>query len=372
MDCPNNCILYDWLTFSNLAWTYDDAVDFLNLRGDGWVMGLASRYRYAERAQLNGIHIHFTPESLAGKYNAGVCVELSGQGCRAFETFSGMTMQQLCDRVRGLGLNVSRLDVAYDDFSGLIDIDKMAVQAKKFYFTSRLQVRKIVDESKISESEIAGVTVSHGSRESRIFIRCYDKKYERSRFDLDHWVRLEIMFRDENAVGFLDAQGGIGEKWAGVLRNYLMYRDPSEDSNKRRWEVSGWWSELLGNAEALKVSSKKDLEYNISKYRDFVYKHMQRTFFTMMQIDGPYMFFEMMLRGMSEDGLNDYQREMIRRYKHSDSSEFDRFKDMALEVSHQLIKEKYGVDPAAFGNDEWSLGDSVQADQAQKFLKNPL
>lgn len=367
METPKNCILYDWLTFSAPGWTFDRAVDFLNLRRDGWVKGLASRYHYAERAQLNGVHVHYTPESLVGKYNAGVCVELSGQGCRCFETFSGMDMQELCDKVRAAGLHVSRVDVAYDDFDGHIDIQKMASQAHDFHFTSRLQTRKIVDEARISETEVSGVTVSHGSRQSRIFIRCYDKKYERGRFDLDHWVRLEIMFRDENAVGFLDAPGGIGEKWAGVLRNYLMYREPSSDTNKRRWEVSPWWSELLGAAEALKVSSKKDLDYNISKFREYIYGHMRKSFLTMMKIDGPFLFMLNMLRNASEIELNDKQSELVRRFGHADPNDLQRFQDFLDEFWKEI--HPHDFDPAAYGNDEWSLGDSLQAQQAERFLE---
>lgn len=343
-EVPENCILYDWLTFSSPFIELADVQFFLGLDGQsGWVYDLPSRYHYAHRAQLNGVHIHYTPFDVTDKkYNSGCCVEFSGSGCRFFETVSHMDMQALCDQVVARGFNVSRVDIAYDDFSGLIDIEKMAEQASRFEFTSRLQAREVINSSKISESETSGISITHGSRSSHIFIRCYDKKYERSRLDLQHWVRLEIMLRDVNASGFLTATGSIGEKWSGVLNNYLQYRDRADDSNKRRWKISQWWLDLLSSAERLRLAVRKDEEYNVSKFRDFVYHHMKKTFLTALALDGPVFVLSMLSGSMaSMDTLSIKQQEIIRRFSSCDRDQLQRFIDFCQQFYSELSdKEK--------------------------------
>lgn len=337
-----NCILYDWLTFSSPLFDLDSIKDFLGLFGmSGWVDNLPSRYHYAHRAQLNGIHIHYTPADNPGKYNPGVCVEFSGSGCRFFETVSQLDMQGLCDLLISSGFHVSRVDVAYDDFQGFIDLQQMAGQASRFEFTSRCQAREIVDSSKISDSKDSGLSIMHGSRSSHIFIRCYDKRYERSRFDLPHWVRLEIMLRDANAVGFLQASGSIGEKWAGVLNNYLAYRDPTEDTNKRRWPVSEWWKTLLSSAERLSVASRKDEDYNLNKFREFVYHHMSKTFYTALMVDGPVFVLSMLKQSVkSVDELSFKHQEIIRRFSHSDLDQIHRFLDFCSQFESELTADE--------------------------------
>lgn len=298
-----NCLLYDWLTFSCKDLDLQHVLVFMGLPLTiDFQSMLGSRLRYQYRNHFHGISIHWSSDLVGVGYNAGVCVEMSGQGCRAYETYSKRSMADLVALVRQSGYNVSRVDIAYDDFSGVIPLDRMAEQARNFWFTSRLQQRKIVNESKISESEIAGLTVSHGSKSSRIYVRCYDKRVERSAFNIcDHWVRLEIQLRDENAVSFLDNPAPLGDKFSGVLREYLNYREPSDSqtTNKRMWEVSPWWTKLLGDAAAISISSKKDEEYNRDRFNEFVWS-MRNVIRTAILLDGPELFFRTIMSNMEE------------------------------------------------------------------------
>ena len=62
----------------------------------------------------------------------GVAVEMSGQGCRTFETLSTLETdamkkwRKLFDFIRSFGLKITRLDVAYDDHSGILDIGEVS------------------------------------------------------------------------------------------------------------------------------------------------------------------------------------------------------------------------------------------------------
>lgn len=325
----DNCIIYDWLTFSLPDFSLQETLSFLNLPDTiRWDEGLGSRLFYAERRAFSGISIHSTSDLDLRKLNKGCCVEMSGQGCRAYETYSGKSMSDLISRVRSAGLSVSRVDVAYDDFQGLIDIQHMAAQAREFHFTSRLQARKIVDESQFSDIEVAGLTVSHGSKSSRIYIRCYDKRIERNAMNIfPHWVRLELQLRDENAVNFLDNSDLLGFKFSGVLKNYLLYRDPVKtDTNKRRWPVSRWWSNLLGDIDTISIASKKDLDYNRDRFDDFVFDHMHNVIKTAVLLYGPVVFLRRVF-GYSEDMPTKYKR-LLSEYASADPAELQRFFDL--------------------------------------------
>lgn len=333
-DYMENSLLYDWLTFSLPDFSEPETLAFLHLPSHlSWQTGLGSRLFYQQRRFFSGISVHSTfcssdPDQAPCRLNAGCCVEMSGQGCRAYETYSGESMADLVARVRAAGFSVSRVDIAYDDFSGVIDLQHMSYQAQHFQFTSRLQARKIVDASEFSDLELSGLTVSHGSKSSRIFIRCYDKRVERNAFNIfPHWVRFEIQLRDENAIGFLDCPGDLGSKFSGLIRQYLLYRDPVPgDTNKRRWPVSSWWEKFLGDAAAFSVASKKDLDYNKDRFDAFVYDHMHNVIQCAVLCDGPLAFLRRVF-GFSEDMPSKYQR-LVSQFSTADPHELQRFLDL--------------------------------------------
>lgn len=317
VDFQENCILFDWLTFSipvfpdellgrsgsacHALWS--DVAAFLGLETQDWNADLTSSLCYEFRAACGGISIHYTTpfydSSASGKKrNLGFCVEMSGQGVRFFETFGKGSVPDLLRQILAFstkyGWNCSRLDLAYDDFTGLINLSVMADQAQVYAFTSRSQSRKIFRESS-SDPEADAITVCHGSRSSNIFIRCYDKRLERSRLDVPHWVRLEIQFRHENAIGvikFLQADS-VGNVFSGVLSNYLIYRDPNpSDSNKRRWDVSPWWEKLLRGIAPIMITEKKTVEYNFEDVQKWVHGTMSSAVKTLLALEGDSAFLD--------------------------------------------------------------------------------
>ena len=267
-----DCIIYDWLTFSTKDYSLDGILQLLGLDGVQWQQGLGSKLRYSERWSFMGMSIHWTPDNVTDR-NEGVCVEFSGQGCRAFETFGGISFENLLSWCVECGCSITRLDVALDDFSGLIDIQEMFDKANRFEFTCRTQHIQCYSDCPDQLPDHRALTICHGSRSSNVFIRCYDKRCERQAYDdYSHWVRLELQLRGENALGFVLASGSIGDRFRGVLANYLNYVDPvQEDSNKRRWPVSSWWVNLLDGAAAISIASKKDIEYNKLRLDTYVY-----------------------------------------------------------------------------------------------------
>ena len=273
MQALQNCILYDWCTASFLGADKSDIIALLGLTGCAWAdQDTGSRLRYGHRMAFDGISIHYT-DAWDTRHNQGVCVEMSGQGCRDFETFGTGDWAALFNAVAVYGGRVTRCDVAYDDFTGDIPIDIMYAMAQRFYFTARSQKLQLMAQSDDGNPDHMGISVCHGSKSSNIFIRCYDKRAEKHAWEVPHWVRMEIQIRNDDVQSFIDNPLPLGDRLSGVLSNYLNYLCPDpDDSNKRRWTVAPWWAKLLRGMEPIHVHTARDVEYNKDRLDKHIYK----------------------------------------------------------------------------------------------------
>lgn len=259
-----NLILFDWLTFSTRAHDERSILELLGLSDQPFQLLDRGRYGYSKRLFFENISILFD-----GSYQMGVCVDMSGQGCRAFESFSTISWDQLFFELRSQpdDFNISRLDCAFDDHTGLLDIDVLRDDTDDCHYRSRFRGK---GRWKV-EYGSAGCTIYHGSDRSDMRIRIYDKAAER---DLDemHWIRVEMQMRDVIASGFIDGvvSRSLGEEFRGVLRNYLCYVDPVDDVNMSRWPLTSYWDALLEGVGRISCWSAPGLSYDIFKLRDFV------------------------------------------------------------------------------------------------------
>ena len=218
-----NRVIYDWLAFTTKIHDVDAVIDLLGL-SDVSFKQFTGRYGYSDRLSFEGIHILYN-----GRVDMGVCVEMSGHGCRSWETYGSGDYERLFseinDNLSDKSMNVTRLDAAYDDFSGVLDLPYLMEAAQQGDYVSRLHDIEVIFSNK-------GCSVNHGNRrESNVFIRIYDKKMERNRDDLDHWVRCEIKLKDVCARGFAALGGDIRKNYFDVLNQYLHYVVHSEDRN---------------------------------------------------------------------------------------------------------------------------------------------
>ena len=77
-----NLILYDWLSFTCKKRDPYYFVDLLGLSKVPWELTKGAR-GYKDRLYFNCISIHFN-----GRDDMGIWCEMSGQGCRAFESLT--------------------------------------------------------------------------------------------------------------------------------------------------------------------------------------------------------------------------------------------------------------------------------------------
>lgn len=185
-------VLYDWLSFSTKRSDPWYITDLLGMKDVPWQLTKGAR-GYRDRLYFNAISIHFN-----GRDDMGVWCEMSGQGCRAFETLStldGDKWQELFATITAENMNITRLDVAYDDHSGVLDINEIIQDTRKKEYVSKSDYWEIIESAK-------GQSLQFGSPQSDTLIRIYDKARERNCLEGEHWIRVELQLRRDRAIAF--------------------------------------------------------------------------------------------------------------------------------------------------------------------------
>ena len=263
-----NSLLFDWFSFTSKKDTVSDIIVMLGLCGVPF-QETTGMHGYRSRKYYSGISIHYD------RSDGTVWVEMSGQGCRAYETYS-----TCCDWDKLFRLltndidtyNITRLDVAYDDFTGLLDQDKIIKCLQNGYVVTKFRDYGIEGESLKNDD----CTIYLGSKKSDCYVRIYNKAAERGRDDIPHWVRWEFQFRDNHAYGFIDQylqhDCDLGYTFLGVCNHYIRFLKPSAtDSNKRRWASARWWTRFIDDVKKIKVYTPHTVEYNEAKLQNYVF-----------------------------------------------------------------------------------------------------
>lgn len=256
-----NRIIYDYLTFTSQVHSVDDLIDLLGMQGVSFTLQNGF-YGYRERLFFGGVSIHYS-----GRSGMGVCVEMSGKGCRTFEEFGNGDYDAIFELIRfhlpTKEMNITRLDVAYDDFIGKLDLDVLSRDTVENHFVSRFRDWQVIQGNK-------GGSVNHGSKSSNVYIRIYDKALEQQ-VDIPHWVRLEIQMRKECACGFIQLDDMIDKKFFAVLNEYLRYIVPDiNDSNRWRIPMADYWSDFVAYDDKVSIFDKPASDFHVGKLYEYI------------------------------------------------------------------------------------------------------
>ena len=275
-----NLLLVDWLTFSTVNWSEAEILSMLQLQDIPWEERDGFRYGYRHLKTYGGMTIL----SDGHQENVGICFEFSGQGCRSFESFSSLgwmsLFQILIDEYSEF--RISRIDLAFDDHTGILDLEQLLDDTDQHRYRSRSRWWKV-------EYGSTGTTIYHGSPQSKIRVRIYDKALERGLTDGTHWVRVELLLRDYNAVGAIQSileKGELGKTFSGILSNYLVYCEESDDSNRSRWPVADYWEHLIQGAEAIHIAARPGVEYNVFRLLSYLRDQCGGAIYTWLQLEG--------------------------------------------------------------------------------------
>ena len=245
----NNTITIDYITFVWDTKTVSEAIHALGLSASTWTTK-AGHYPYAHIQRAGNISIAYDNYD-----ERGVFVTLTSQGCREFENNSSIGWTDLFGIIRGGEGHMTRLDIAFDDRTGLLDMQQMKHDRNAANYRSLLSYTA---EHRSHKENIMGMSLYFGAKGSNTNIRIYDKDAERGGLGT-HWIRVELQLRDAYADTVVKSGLSIPCIFSSVLKKYLVFLQPNPtDSNKCRWPVAPYWNTLLEGAQTLTLSCHKD------------------------------------------------------------------------------------------------------------------
>ena len=324
----HNAVLIDWLSITSKIHTVTDMMALVGFPdASTWQVG-RGMHGYTNRYWRDNISIHYNRQRSVADFLrdgghetediGGVWLEMSGSGCRAFESLSDGNYDRLFQTVinNPETMNITRLDVAFDEYDGMLDIDRICadVAAQKY------RGKKLYDTQKTFWEVIQssnGKSCQVGSPSSMVLVRIYDKLAERLgkikdpleqqkiQNEIDHWTRVEIQFRDDRAREFVKylysgvekASGEVetgealtlGQAYARVLVGYLDFGYETAargHPEKKVWHRYDYWEKLVGSVSKLSVYRKVGLGYNLQKCCEYVSRQAGNAVDALLQIYG--------------------------------------------------------------------------------------
>lgn len=320
-------VLIDWLTFSIKSAQSPQAVirKYLGLdpalfqEADFGLMG------YQRALRFNDILVLYDPRENEYFRDMGVCVSMSGNGCRTFETMSKLTIKGAKD-TQGTAstafpvlfqllaatedANISRIDIACDDREGYLCMDDIVRKVQDNEINSRMRKRTLY--LGYDGTQRSGTTVYIGAESSACRVRIYDKALERG--ESGHWVRVELVMRGDNAQAFgrqLTNAENVGKLAAQVINDKLSFID-RDDSNISRCTVCPWWRSFVDEIESVRLVARETVQHCVEHVFNWVESQVGPSLSILFQTMGWPRIFE--LAKDAAERLSDKQRFLIADY----------------------------------------------------------
>lgn len=245
MNKNKNCVHIDYVAFRKEKLTPHEAATEIGM-GNHWPFEKYVNHlpcSYKEACAFGNITICHH-----GLDQEGVLVNLSGDGCKTFEEESPIGWEALRKIATATDAYTTRLDIAYDDFSGMLNLAEIKEMRDKDKYTSRLRRNQ---ETRTGRRIEEGLTVSFGSPKSNVYIRFYDKAAEQKLQGI-HWVRAEIQLRGKHAHNAMRQDLSIDVLFASIMVKYISFKKASKtDSNRSRWPLAPFMESLVTKAQPI-------------------------------------------------------------------------------------------------------------------------
>jgi len=278
-------VLVDWLTFSVKEKDPRKVIqEFLGMDPDLFQdTGYIQFMGYSKVQRFSDILVCSEGREDNNFHDMGVCVSMSGNGCRTFETMSKLTFPGAKDKqgmesvafpvlfqllVSTEGANVSRIDIACDDHAGHLNMDDILSKFGSNEINSRMMKRSIVFSMNGKQRD--GATVYLGAASSAFRVRIYDKALEQGTDE--HWVRVELVMRGENSKAFVEEMTNsenVGKLAAQVINDKFSFIE-QDDSNISRCTVCSWWTDFVDELEIVRLVAQKVIQHTVERVSNWV------------------------------------------------------------------------------------------------------
>ena len=241
-------------------------------------------YGYIGTYQLDNIKVFYS-HSLDER---GILVEMSGKGCRQFESFLKARNKTWFDFFRDCLENKGRfprLDIAIDDKKTYFEIPMILEKIKDGEAISQFRKSDYNGSLNIEDGDYRGTTIYFGSKQSEVYLCFYQKNYEQSnKFNVPveefgDWNRYELRLKNDRAhnaiLGILEYENLLHVA-KGIIKNYLRFVEKGDSESRQFWVTSSFWEEFLSDVEKLKLFTKPDDKF-YEKSKNWFMKYGVRT-----------------------------------------------------------------------------------------------
>ncbi len=221
-------------------------------------------YSYQERYFMGDIIVLASSD-----VQKGVLLELKGRGCRQMEFFlsaqkrTWSTFFSSCFAIGGI---IKRLDLAINDYAGLLDIPELALKCERGECVTLFNSFKGCRSGKLvhrSEKDDMGETLYLGSFNSDIYFCVYQKDYEqfvKLGIPMDETRiknRFEIRVKNEKGNQMLHElihSTDIEKTIFSWINRYIRFVEPVENKVPTKWPLTYSWRQFIGyNREKMQL-----------------------------------------------------------------------------------------------------------------------
>ena len=270
-------VLVDWLTFSVKEQDPAKVIrEYLGLDPELFQDAGYGLLGYNRVLRFSDICVCYEPRENDFFRDMGVCVSMSGNGCRAFETMSKLTQAGQDSVFPTLfqllaadeTANVSRLDIACDDREGFLNMEEIVEKVQANEINSRMTKRSVIVS--FDGTQRSGSTIYLGAPSSDFRVRIYDKALEEG---VDgHWIRVELVMRHKNAAAFaeqMNSAPSVGKLAAQVVNDKFSFIE-RDDSNITRCTVCGWWRSFVDELESVRLVARCVVQHSVERIENWI------------------------------------------------------------------------------------------------------
>ena len=276
-------ILIDWLTFTIKGMNADSVItDILNMDTALFEYEKKSINFYTSMKTYNNIRVLYDGHR-GVIVDMGVCVTMSGYGCRIYEEHNNEDVLELIRRIINTkNTNITRIDIACDDKGGVLDMNAIWKFAQEDNYRSRMRAKNFYES--FNNKKSGAKSVYFGSASSLCKIRIYDKSAQmyspNSPLFGVHWIRFEIVLKNVYALQtayILAESDDIESSVSGIINEKFCFIDRN-DSNISRCKPCKWWCDFLENLDYVKLEAKPKTKHTVESHADWIEFAVSRVF----------------------------------------------------------------------------------------------
>ncbi|MDH6595435.1 replication initiation factor domain-containing protein [Bacillus altitudinis] len=285
--------MVDYVRVSFKTHDVDDIIEnILHINRDFMTEKQTGFYGYVGTWEMDMIKVFYSAEG----DDRGTLIELSGKGCRQFESFlecrkkTWFDFFQECLERNG---NFTRLDIALDDRKTYFSIPRLLGRARRGYCVSRFRNSDYNGSFALSDGSDRGTTIYFGSKKSDAYMCFYQKGFEQAAKynipddEVENWNRYEIRLKNErakSAVNALIKDRNMTYIALAVISNYVRFVNPDEMVDRESWKTSKFWEKFIGDVEKLQLYTKPQTDF-YEKSRNWLKNSCAPTMRMVLEVD---------------------------------------------------------------------------------------